>query len=51
MVTAVMKTEDDWQEKDDKPRQAVEIRDITLPTKVPIVKAKVFPVVTYGCES
>ena len=26
-------------------------RDITLPTKVHIVKAKVFPVVTYGCES
>ena len=26
-------------------------RDITLPTKVQIVKAKVFPVVTYGCES
>ena len=26
-------------------------RDITLPTKVPIVKAMVFPVVTYGCES
>ena len=26
-------------------------RDITLPTKVSIVKAMVFPVVTYGCES
>ena len=26
-------------------------RDITLPTKVHIVKAMVFPVVTYGCES
>ena len=27
------------------------IRDITLPTKVRLVKAMVFPVVTYGCES
>ena len=26
-------------------------RDITLPTKVPLVKALVFPVVMYGCES
>ena len=26
-------------------------RDITLPTKVYLVKAMVFPVVTYGCES
>ena len=26
-------------------------RDITLPTKVYLVKAKVFPVVMYGCES
>ena len=25
--------------------------DITLPTKVPLVKAMVFPVVMYGCES
>ena len=26
-------------------------RDITLPTKVCLVKAMVFPVVLYGCES
>ena len=26
-------------------------RDITLPTKVPLVKAIVFPVVMYGCEN
>ena len=26
-------------------------RDITLPTKITIVKAMVFPVVMYGCES
>ena len=29
----------------------LKIRDITLPTKVHLVKAIVFPVVTYGCES
>ena len=26
-------------------------RDITLPTKVRLVKAMIFPVVTYGCEN
>ena len=26
-------------------------RDITLPTKVHLLKAMVFPVVMYGCES
>ena len=26
-------------------------RDITLPTQVPLVKAMVFPLVMYGCES
>ena len=26
-------------------------RDVTLPTKVRLVKIMVFPVVTYGCES
>ena len=29
----------------------LESRDVTLPTKVYIVKAMVFPVVMYGCES
>ena len=29
----------------------LESRDITLPTKVHLVKAIVFPVVMYGCES
>ena len=29
----------------------VKSRDTTLPTKVHLVKAMVFPVVTYGCES
>ena len=30
---------------------ALKSRDITLPTKVRIIKAMVFPVVMYGCES
>ena len=29
----------------------LKIRDVTLPTKVRLVKAMVFPVVMYGCES
>ena len=35
----------------DQPRQHVQSRDITLPTKVRLVKAMVFPVVMYRCES
>ena len=35
----------------DQPRQHVQNRDTTLPTKVRLVKAIVFPVVMYGCES
>ena len=35
----------------DQPRQILKIRDITLPTKVHLVKAMAFPVVMYGCES
>ena len=34
-----------------RPRQHITNRDITLPTKVCQVKAMVFPVVMYGCES
>ena len=26
-------------------------RDVTLPTKVPVVRAMVYPVIMYGCES
>ena len=33
------------------PDSILKSRDITLPTKVPLVKAMVFPVVMYGCES
>ena len=31
--------------------RVLQSRAITLPTKVLIVKAMVFPIVTYGCES
>ena len=54
MVTAVMKLKDTcsleeklWQTLD----RLLKSRDITLPTKVPIVKAMISPVVIYRCES
>ena len=42
-----------WKKSYDQPRQLFNIksRDITLTTKVCLVKAMVFPVVVYGCES
>ena len=40
-----------WKKSYDQPRQHIKNRDITLPTKVPLVKAMLFPVVIYGCES
>ena len=39
-----------WKKSHDKLR-VLKSRDITLPTKVCLVKAMVFPVVMYGCES
>ena len=33
------------------PNSAIEIRDITLATKVHVIKAMLFPVIMYGCES
>ena len=36
-----------WKKSYDKPRQHIKIRDITLPTKVRLVEAMVFPVVMY----
>ena len=38
-------------ESNEKPRQHTKNRDITLPKKVRLVKAMVFSVVMYGCES
>ena len=40
-----------WQESYDKYDSVLKSIDITLPTKVRIVKAMVFPVVMHGCES
>ena len=43
-----------WKKSYDQPRQHVKKllkKNITLPTKVPLVKTMVFPVVMYGCES
>ena len=40
-----------WKESYVQPRQHIKSRDITLSTNVLLVKAMVFPVVTYGCES
>ena len=40
-----------WKKSYDQPRQHIKSRNITLPTKVRLVKAMVFPVVMYGCES
>ena len=40
-----------WKKSYDQPRQHIKSGDIPLPTKVHLVKAIVFPVVMYGCES
>ena len=40
-----------WKKSYDQPRCILKSRDITLPTKVRLVKAMVFPVVMYRCES
>ena len=52
MVTAAMKLKDTlWKESCNQPRQYIKRQRHTLPTKVCLVKAMVFPVVMYGCES
>ena len=40
-----------WKKTYDQPRQHIKKRNITLPTKVHLVKAMAFPVVMYVCES
>ena len=40
-----------WKKSYDQHRKHIKKRDITLPTKVCLLKAIVFPVVMYGCES
>ena len=55
MVTAAMKLKDAFSFFGRKVMvnldSILKIRDIALPTKVHLVKAMVFPVVMYGCES
>ena len=40
-----------WKKSYGQPRQHFKSRDITLPTKVHLVKAMIFPVVVYGYEN
>ena len=53
MVTAAMKLKENtpWKKVMTNLDRILKSRDITLPTKVRLVKAMVFPVVMYGCES
>ena len=54
MVTAAIKLKDAYllgRKVMTKLDSILKSRDITLPTKVRLVKAMVFPVVVYGCES
>ena len=53
MVTAAMKLKDPYSGRKVMTNldSILKSRDITLPTKVCLVKAMVFPVVMYGCES
>ena len=53
MVTAAMKLKDAYslEEVMTNLDSIFKSRDITLPTKARLVKAMVFPVVMYGCES
>ena len=53
MATAAMKLKDTYslEEVMTNLGSILKSRDITLPTKVRLVKAMVFPVVMYGCES
>ena len=53
MVTAAMKLKESysWKKSMTNLDRILKSGDITLPTKVHLVKAMVFPVVRYGCES
>ena len=53
MVTEAMKLKGtcSWKKSYDQPKQHVKKQNITFPTKVRLVKAMVFSVVMYGCES
>ena len=52
MVTAAMKLKDiPWKESYDQPRQHTKKQRHYFANKVCLVKAMVFPIVIYGCES
>ena len=53
MVIAARKLKDAYslEESYDQPRKHIQKQNITLPTKVHLVKALIFSVVMYGCES
>ena len=50
-VTAAMKLNDACSLEETNLDSILKSKDITLPTKIHIVQAMVFPVVMYGCES
>ena len=51
MVIAAMKLKDAYSLEGKNLDSILKSREITLPTKVRLVKAMIFPVVMYGCES
>ena len=51
MVTAAVKLKDAWKKSYDQPRQHIKKQRHYFATKVHLVKAMVFPVVMYECES
>ena len=51
MVIAAMKLKDTWKESYDQPRQHIKKQRHCFANKGHLVKAMVFPVVMYGCES
>ena len=53
MVIEAMKLKDatPWKESNDQPRQHIKKQKYYFAHKVRLVKAMVFPVVMYGCES
>ena len=50
-VTSAMKLKDACSLEETNLDSILKSKDITLPTKIHLVKAMVFPVVMYGCES
>ena len=51
MTTAMKLISSPWKKSYDQPDSVLKSRNITLPTKICLVKSMVFPVVMHGCES